>query len=165
MKRKAPWRDPIVEEIHRFREEWAAKFDYDPEKMYQELKRLEQENDGLYVSLRAGKLVSVQLKAKALTPDPHLTPQLVGSGPCSHTSPCVDSCEEGDSMATNLALDDSLIEEAVKVGNHRTKKEAVTAALQEYVQARKRREIFELVGKVDYYDDYDPKRLRDRKPR
>jgi hypothetical protein len=36
---------------------------------------------------------------------------------------------------------------------------------QEYVQARKRREIFELVGKVDYYDDYDPKRLRDRKPR
>jgi hypothetical protein len=67
-------------------------------------------------------------------------------------------------MATNLALDDSLIEEAVKIGNHRTKKEAVTAALQEYVQARKRREIFELVGKVDYYDDYDPKRLRDRKP-
>jgi Arc/MetJ family transcription regulator len=68
-------------------------------------------------------------------------------------------------MATNLALDDSLIEEAVKIGNHRTKREAVTAALQEYVQARKRREIFELVGKVDYYDDYDPKRLRDRKPR
>ena len=35
-------------------------------------------------------------------------------------------------MPTNLALDDSLIEEAVKVGNHRTKKEAVTAALHEY---------------------------------
>src|SRR5262249_28793650 len=86
-------------------------------------------------------------------------------GGCSYTSPCVESREKGDNMATNLALDDSLIEEAVKVGNHRTKKEAVTAALQEYVQARKRREIFELVGKVDYYDDYDPKRLRDRKPR
>ena len=55
-------------------------------------------------------------------------------------------------MATNLALDDSLIEEAVRVGNHRTKKEAVTAALNEYVQARKRREIFDWVGKVDYYD-------------
>ena len=41
-------------------------------------------------------------------------------------------------MPTYLALDDSLIEEAVKAGNHRTKKEAVTAALQEYVQARKR---------------------------
>lgn len=68
-------------------------------------------------------------------------------------------------MPTNLALDDSLIREAVKVGNHQTKKEAVTAALLEYVQSRKQREIFDLVGKVDYYDDYDPKRLRDRKPR
>ena len=66
-------------------------------------------------------------------------------------------------MPTNLALDDSLIEEAVKVGNHRTKREAVTAALVEYVQARKRREILDWVGKVDYYDDYDPKRLRSRK--
>ena len=68
-------------------------------------------------------------------------------------------------MATNLALDDALIQEAVRVGNHRTKREAVTAALQEYVQARKRGEILDWVGKVDYYDDYDPKRLRDRKPR
>jgi Arc/MetJ family transcription regulator len=71
----------------------------------------------------------------------------------------------GMRMPTNLALDDSLIEEAVKAGNHRTKKEAVTAALLEYVQARKRREILEWIGKVDYYDDYEPKRLRDRKPR
>ena len=63
-------------------------------------------------------------------------------------------------MPTNLALDDSLIEEAVNIGNHRTKKEAVTAALHEYVQTRKRREILDWVGKVDYYDDYDPKRLR-----
>ncbi|HZF13185.1 MAG TPA: type II toxin-antitoxin system VapB family antitoxin [Thermoanaerobaculia bacterium] len=68
-------------------------------------------------------------------------------------------------MPTNLALDDSLIEEAVRAGNHRTKKEAVTAALHEYVQARKRLEILDWAGKVDYYADYDPKRLRDRKPR
>ncbi len=68
-------------------------------------------------------------------------------------------------MPTNLALNDSLIQEAVRVGHHRTKKEAVTAALEEYVQARTRREILDWVGKVDYYDDYDPKRLRDRQPR
>ena len=66
-------------------------------------------------------------------------------------------------MATNLALDDALIEEAVEVGKHRTKKEAVTAALKEYIQARKRMQIFDWVGKVDYYDDYDPKKLRRRK--
>ena len=65
-------------------------------------------------------------------------------------------------MATNLALDDRLIDDAVRAGKHRSKKEAVTAALKEYVQAHKRGEILEWVGKVDYYDDYDPKRLRDR---
>jgi UDP-N-acetylmuramate-alanine ligase len=63
-------------------------------------------------------------------------------------------------MATNLALDDSLIEEAVAVGQHRSKKEAVTAALQEYVKARRRLGILEWVGRVDYYDDYDHKKLR-----
>lgn len=68
-------------------------------------------------------------------------------------------------MPRNLVLDDSLIAEAVKVGNHRTKEEAVTAALREYIHARKQREILDWIGKVDYYDDYDPKRLRDRKPR
>ena len=63
-------------------------------------------------------------------------------------------------MATNLALDDVLIDEAVSVGHHRSKKEAVTAALQEYIKARKRLGILEWMGKVDYHDDYDPKKLR-----
>ncbi len=73
--------------------------------------------------------------------------------------------EEELKMPTNLALDDGLIEDAVRAGNHRSKKDAVTAALREYVQAHKRGEILEWVGKVDYYDDYDARRLRDRTPR
>ena len=40
-------------------------------------------------------------------------------------------------MATNLAIDDRLILEAQKIGNHRTKKSAVTEALKEYIQRRK----------------------------
>lgn len=68
-------------------------------------------------------------------------------------------------MPTDIRLDDALVEEAVRVGNHRTKEEAVTAALVEYVQTRKRREILGWAGKVDCHDDYDPKRLRGRKPR
>ena len=66
-------------------------------------------------------------------------------------------------MATNLALDDALINQAVELGNHKTKKEAVTTALQEYIKLKKRREIFDLVGKVDYHDDHDQKALRRRK--
>lgn len=67
-------------------------------------------------------------------------------------------------MATNLALDDKLIDEAVRVGGHKTKKAAVTAALIEYVRSRQRRQILRWRGRVDYFDDYDYKTLRRRQP-
>ncbi len=63
-------------------------------------------------------------------------------------------------MATNLALDNRLIEEAVEIGHHPSKKEAVTAALKEYVKARRRLKILDWMGRVEYYDDYDHKNLR-----
>ncbi len=63
-------------------------------------------------------------------------------------------------MATNLALDDRLIEEARRMGKHKTKKAAVTAALEDYVRRRKQLEVLELVGKIEYYPDYDHKILR-----
>jgi len=69
------------------------------------------------------------------------------------------------SMATNLALDDRLIEEARKLGRHRTKKETVTAALDEYVRRRKQLEILSLAGTIDYDEAYDYKRERGRKRR
>jgi Arc/MetJ family transcription regulator len=58
-------------------------------------------------------------------------------------------------MATNLALDDNLIEEARELGGLRTKKEVVTQALLEYVQRRKQRKLLELFGTVDYDPDFD----------
>lgn len=66
-------------------------------------------------------------------------------------------------MATNLALDDRLIEEARDIGGHKTKKEAVTAALQEYVQRRKQMGIFKLAGTIEYDPAYDYKAERRRK--
>ena len=68
-------------------------------------------------------------------------------------------------MATNLALDDRLIEEVRSIGKHKTKKEAVTAALQEYVHRRKQMGIFKLAGTIDYDPAYDYKSRRWRKPR
>jgi len=68
-------------------------------------------------------------------------------------------------VATNLALDDALIEEARTIGKHKTKREAVTAALQEYVQRRKQMGIFKLAGTIDYDPAYDYKALRQRKSR
>ncbi|HQK99124.1 MAG TPA: type II toxin-antitoxin system VapB family antitoxin [Smithellaceae bacterium] len=65
-------------------------------------------------------------------------------------------------MATNLALDDKLIEEARKVGNHKTKKEAVTTALKEYIAHRKQRDIVGLFGTLKFSEDYDYKSARHR---
>lgn len=63
-------------------------------------------------------------------------------------------------MATNLAIDDGLIDEARRVGNHKTKKEAVTVALKEYIQHRKQLEIIKLFGTIDYDPDYDYRKMR-----
>jgi len=63
-------------------------------------------------------------------------------------------------MPTNLALDDSLIAEALRIGHHVTKKAAVTAALQEYINRRKQMEILKLAGTIDYDPAYDYKKIR-----
>ena len=63
-------------------------------------------------------------------------------------------------MATNLALDDALIEEARVLGAHKTKREAVTRALEEYVRFRKQVRIKKLFGTIEYDAGYDYKALR-----
>jgi hypothetical protein len=66
-------------------------------------------------------------------------------------------------MPTNLAIDDRLITEAQKLGRHRTKKDAVTAALDEYIQRRKQRDILPLFGTIEYHRNYEYKKERTRK--
>lgn len=70
------------------------------------------------------------------------------------------SCEK---VATNLQLDDALIAEAVRAGGHRTKKEAVTTALREYVRRMQQLRLIEEFGKVDIDPDYDYKAARKRR--
>ncbi|WP_287602645.1 type II toxin-antitoxin system VapB family antitoxin [Thiothrix sp.] len=65
-------------------------------------------------------------------------------------------------MATNLALDDTLIAEVVKLGNFKSKKAAVTQALQEYIQRHKQAQILQLFGTIDYDEDYNYKQGRSR---
>jgi hypothetical protein len=66
-------------------------------------------------------------------------------------------------MPTNLALDDKLIAEARRVGGHKTKKDAVNSALDEYVKRRKKLKILELFGTIDFDPSYDYKADRRRK--
>ena len=66
-------------------------------------------------------------------------------------------------MPTNLAIDDELLEEALRLGGHRTKKATVNEALKEYVRRRKQLQILDLFGQIDYAPDYDYKEQRRRK--
>ena len=63
-------------------------------------------------------------------------------------------------MATNLAIDNNLVEEARRVGNHSTKKAAVTVALQEYVARHKQLAILDLFGTIDFDPSHDFRRSR-----
>jgi Arc/MetJ family transcription regulator len=66
-------------------------------------------------------------------------------------------------MPTNLAIDDALLNEAKLAGGHATKRETVEAALREYVLRRRRRQILDLFGQVDFDPRHDSKRARRRK--
>jgi len=66
-------------------------------------------------------------------------------------------------MPTNLAIEDDLIIEAKKIGNHKTKKSAVTEALKEYIRRRKQNELKKMFGKIEIDKDYDYKASRKRR--
>lgn len=74
---------------------------------------------------------------------------------------CVRYCAR-KIMATNLAIDNKLLEEAKKVGRHRTKKGVVTEALQEYIQFHKQQLVLDLFGTIEYAEEYDYKTQRNK---
>ncbi|HKI04206.1 MAG TPA: type II toxin-antitoxin system VapB family antitoxin [Thermoanaerobaculia bacterium] len=63
-------------------------------------------------------------------------------------------------MPTNLAIDNDLLDEALQVGGHRTKRATVNEALKEYIERRRQAEILDLFGKIDYDAEYDYKKQR-----
>ena len=65
-------------------------------------------------------------------------------------------------MATNLDIDPKLIDEAKRLGKHRTKKEAVTQALREYVHRHELKGILDLAGTVEFDPAWDYKSQRRR---
>ncbi len=66
-------------------------------------------------------------------------------------------------MATNLAIDDKLLNRAVRIGALKTKKEAVNLALKEFIERRQQRKILKALGTIRFREDWDYK--KDRKGR
>jgi hypothetical protein len=65
-------------------------------------------------------------------------------------------------MATNLAVDPALIERALAVSGERTKKAAVTKALEEFISRRQQKRLLALMGKLEWDRGFDYKKARSR---
>jgi Arc/MetJ family transcription regulator len=63
-------------------------------------------------------------------------------------------------MPTNLAIDDDLLNEALRIGGQKTKRETVNEALREFVARRHRLALVKRFGKIDFDPRYDYKKER-----
>jgi Arc/MetJ family transcription regulator len=66
-------------------------------------------------------------------------------------------------VRTNVVLDESLVDEALKLSNAKTKKQLIHEALKEFVDNRKRLNLLDLSGKIKFAEGYDYKRKREGK--
>jgi len=66
-------------------------------------------------------------------------------------------------MRTNIVLNDSLVEEAMRLSKVTTKKDLINLALEEYINNHKKKNLMELKGKINFDDDYDYKSMREGK--
>ena len=65
-------------------------------------------------------------------------------------------------MATNLAINNLLLDKALEIGGFRSKKDTVNAALEEFIRRRKAEDVISLFGTVEYENDYNYKKMRTR---
>ena len=65
-------------------------------------------------------------------------------------------------MRTNIVIDDSLMEEAMRLSGAKTKRDAVHKALEEFIEGLKRRDLKEIMGKIEFAPGYNYKTLRRR---
>ena len=90
MKTKTPWHDPIVEEVRKRGEEYAAKFDFDLDRMFDDLRRLQKESGEQVVSFsREGNDSSSHRRSSGRT-----------SSYRSHSSNCTRSSVEASRYLT-----------------------------------------------------------------
>jgi hypothetical protein len=69
---------------------------------------------------------------------------------------------EDHTLATNLSIDPELLDRALRVSGERTKKAAVTKALQEFIARREQARLLELFGQLEWDEEFDYKAERSR---
>ena len=66
-------------------------------------------------------------------------------------------------MKSPLELDEELVKEAFRLTNFKTKKELIDFALQELIRTRKKRNLLDLSGQIQFSTEYDYKALRENR--
>lgn len=72
---------------------------------------------------------------------------------------CIERCM----VRTNIVLDDDLVKEALKLSGSKTKKELIHLALKEFVENKRRLNLLDLEGKIEFSEGYDYKQMREMK--
>jgi hypothetical protein len=65
-------------------------------------------------------------------------------------------------MAVNLAINDGLLEDARRLGGYSSQRDTVHAALEEFIRRRKVEDVIKLFGDIEFDENYDYKKLRNR---
>ena len=63
-------------------------------------------------------------------------------------------------MASTLTINETLLDEAYKIGGYNTKKETINTALKEFIQRRKSEDLIKLFGQIEYDPKYNYKKMR-----
>jgi Arc/MetJ family transcription regulator len=64
-------------------------------------------------------------------------------------------------MRTNIDINEELLEEAFSVSNVRSKKDLIHEALREFIRLKKRKDMTELAGTIEFYNEFDHKKMRE----
>ena len=63
-------------------------------------------------------------------------------------------------MASTLTINETLLDEAYKIGGYDTKKETINTALKEFIQRRKSEDLIKVFGQIEYDPKYNYKKMR-----
>lgn len=64
-------------------------------------------------------------------------------------------------METKISIDDNLLQDALSISGLQTKEELINEALREYIKVKKRKDLTELAGRIEFYHDFDHKKMRE----
>ena len=64
-------------------------------------------------------------------------------------------------MEAKIDIDDNLLQDALSVSGLQTKEELINEALREYIKVKKRKDLTELAGRIEFSQNFNHKKMRE----